>query len=351
MSDRLKLSELQKDWKKAYKDAVMIGQANDGYRYSTGVVAYDIALGGGLKAGTINLIVGPESSAKTTIALKTAAQVQLINWKTGMVDPTYSDPTPVIYIDLENTFDPDWSRANGVILDEDAFVVVSPSYGEMMNDIVRDIISSHAAGLVIIDSLEPVMSSKENEKSAEESAGLGRRALVLNDCFRKWVSAGISSKVSNAWQNTTLFCINQFRDKIVMMGDPREVPGGKGQKFYSSTITYLAKGKLQKDKTSRFGMGEFSGVIDKNKTASPKKAFSFEMATMPMENHPIGYVDNVKTIWTFVKGQSDWISKGKDGWEVFGEVYRVQDDFVDKLSDPIFYAEVRNKVYARIAGK
>ena len=95
-------------------------------------------------------------------------------------------------------------------------------------------------------------------------------------------------------------------------------------------------------------MGEFSGLVEKNKTATPKKNFSYDMATQPLKDNPSGYVDNIKTIWGFVKSQGDWCHKDGKEWNIFGEKYRVQDEFKDKLSDPVFYAEIRQAVYDRV---
>jgi len=350
----MSLDDLRKDLGTAYGDTVRLDQSSEGFRFSSGVVAYDQALGGGFKAGLNHLIVGWESSAKTTLALKTAAEVQKINRQTGKFDASYSDPCKVAFVDLENTFDEEWARANGVLCGrnhEDHFIVIQPSFGEQLIDIVKNIILGRRVSLIIGDSWEPVMSKKQTEISAEESAGLGGRARVLNEGYRQWTQAGIDAKQKDTpWLNTTLIGLNQFRHKITMMGDPRTIPGGNGQIFYSSTITYMNRGNLQKDGTKNFGMGTFGGLLHKNKTARPKAVFSFDMATQPVDGHPAGYVDNQKTLWNIVKSQANWCYKDGKVWNILGEEYRVQDDFKDRMNDPAFYAYVRSMVYSLITG-
>ncbi|MBH2548094.1 hypothetical protein I5Q23_24590 [Serratia marcescens] len=72
---------------------------------STGSLALDIALGGGLPVGRIAEIYGPESSGKTTVALSVIASAQ----REGKM---------CAFIDAEHALDPRYAKVLGVNVDE-----------------------------------------------------------------------------------------------------------------------------------------------------------------------------------------------------------------------------------------
>ena len=88
--------------------------------FSTGSLALDLALGGGLPKGRIIEIYGPESSGKTTLALHAIAEIQ----KQG---------GQAAFIDAEHALDPAYARRIGV--DTSNLLISQPDNGEQALEI------------------------------------------------------------------------------------------------------------------------------------------------------------------------------------------------------------------------
>ncbi|XP_074574059.1 DNA repair protein recA homolog 1, chloroplastic-like [Curcuma longa] len=84
--------------------------------FPSGCLTLDFALGSGLPRGRIVEIFGPESSGKTTLALHAIAEIQKLGGNAMLVD-------------AEHAFDPTYSRALGV--DIENLIVCQPDNGEM----------------------------------------------------------------------------------------------------------------------------------------------------------------------------------------------------------------------------
>ena len=81
--------------------------------FSTGSLAFDLALGGGFPKGRIIEIYGPESSGKTTLALHAIAEIQ----KQG---------GQAAFIDAEHALDPAYAKRIGV--DTSNLLISQPGY-------------------------------------------------------------------------------------------------------------------------------------------------------------------------------------------------------------------------------
>jgi recombination protein RecA len=332
--------------KKAFGDKVSFGASTPG-RLSTGIYALDRATGGGWATGKFHLIVGYESTGKSTIVLKSAAEANKINWDTGELDLSYSNPMPVLICDQEFSMDSVWAEKHGFDIERPGNEIVGLSDGHAMVDVVNNALLSGEFGLIIIDSLESTASLKVLEQSASDSY-MGDRARILNDGYRRWTSTRISieSKLKDTpWKIPTLIAINQLREKIgVMYGDPNVIPGGKAQLMYSSTILRMSPAKVESDAEKSYGMATFKGITQKNKTAPPKRNFTFEMAIIDTDKLRQGEVDNAGSVFKDAR-DSGLLFKDDSGWKFGDESFRVQGDFKDKLyNDPAYLAGVWKKV-------
>lgn len=346
MSDEAKKPTLA-EWKSKLKedlgeDAVSFGGADLG-KFSSGIFSLDRALGDGWSYGLYHLLVGYESCGKSTIATKSAGEMNKINMETGKLDLSYSNPCPVLWVDQEGTFSEEWASKNGFLISRPQNEVVQLSDGQKMVDVVNSAILSELFCLIVIDSLESTMSQKVAEQSASDSY-VGDRARILNDGYRRWTTSRVSmvSKFRDKpWRIPTIIAINQMREKIgVMYGDPSTIPGGIGQRMYSSTIIRMYNAKVENDNKTGYGMGTFSGITQKNKTAPPKRNFSFDMAIIDNDKLTQGEVDNAAAIFSDAR-DSGLLFKDGNSWRFGDETFRVQGDFKDKLyADPAYLASV-----------
>ena len=349
----MKLSDYSKQLKDNYKKDISIG-AGPVDAFPTGIFSLDKALGGGFPKHKFSLLVGPESSSKTTIALKTAGQVHLWDWETGKFGDV-TVPTPVAFIDAEATFDPKWASRHGVIEDPDTFIVIRPAHAEQVVDIVNDMILSGVVGLIIIDSLEALIPKAYADKSAEDTSSLGDRAKLLAYAYRKWTSSLIKASAANEetpWKVPAVICLNQLREKIgIMYGSNVTLPGGKAQVFYSHTIVELNTAKVVDDDQKAWGTGEFKGIVKKTKGTTPRQRFYFEMSLKDSFDEPSGYVNNAKEVFKFLKTAGHVVKAEKKGWLILGETYEKQEDFQSRLRvDMVFYKSVVDFILANGIG-
>lgn len=198
-------------------------------RIPTGSLSVDLETGGGIPRGRITMTVANESTGKTVLALKTAAEAQKLGLR-------------VVFIDAEGTFDVGWAKTLGV--DTSKLVIAIPDVGEQACDILEAVVRSGDCGLVILDSIAALMPKAELDISMEDDPEkLGNKAQMLNRAMRRLTSAINAIDEMGERNKTAIFLVNQFREKIgIAYGNPEVIPGGKGIKFASSIILELRKG-------------------------------------------------------------------------------------------------------------
>lgn len=312
-------------------------------RFSLGSFWADYATGGGIPTKRFSMFWGEESTFKTGLALKAMADAQLRNKadhsitgftrvehendyedyinpdtgeigykdiatgdivdhvplifkKSGSDDLWDFDPIVSIFTnretgeqietykcaiaDVEGTFDSVWFEMLGGI--PEALEYTAPDYGEQAVDIIQGLIGSGYIDLLVIDSLAMIAPMKEIEDSAEKM-NVGDQAKLLNKAFRKW-----SSDMNKMPEDSkpTVIMINQRREKITLFGNPDTTVGGKGQHFVTSLeIRTKSNRKVScLDKEGKYPLyQEFTGVVNKNKTAPPKIEYAFNVAVNPYD--------------------------------------------------------------------
>lgn len=222
---------------------------------STGSIALDVALGiGGLPAGRIVEIYGPESSGKTTLTLHAIANCQ----KQGGV---------AAFIDAEHALDPMYAQKLGV--DIDKLLVSQPDTGEQALEIADTLVASGAIDLVVIDSVAALTPKAEIDGDMGDSH-MGLQARLMSQALRKLTG---NIKRSNAM----VIFINQLRMKIgVMFGNPETTTGGNALKFYSSIRLDIRARKVISKGDEIIGK-ETQVKVVKNKMAPPFKIAMFDI--------------------------------------------------------------------------
>lgn len=244
-----KLNEIDKKFGKGAAMFMSDAGVSDIKKFSTGLVAVDNILGGGLPRGRIVEIYGPESSGKTTLALQAVAAIQRDH--DGMV----------AFIDAEHALDPVYSAKLGVNIDD--MIISQPDNGEQAIEIACDLISSGAVDLVVIDSVAALVPKAEIEGEMEDNF-VGLHARLMSKALRK-----LTAIASN--MDCTVIFINQLREKVgVMYGNPEVTTGGRALKFYSSIRVEVRKAEATKEGSEVVGAKTKIKVV-KNKVAPPFK--------------------------------------------------------------------------------
>lgn len=134
-------------------------------------------------------------------------------------------PKKVLYIDLEHSFDAQWSKTLGI--DESAMDIMQPPdvIAEDILNTILDIIQTGEVGLIVLDSIPSLVPKQELDKNIGERT-VANLAGILTVFCRKVVPMLTR-------YGTTLIFINQVRDNLE---NPYVVktPGGRAPKFFAS---------------------------------------------------------------------------------------------------------------------
>jgi recombination protein RecA len=293
-------------------------------RLPTGDFEFDFSTGGGFPRGRFSLIYGPESSCKTTLALRAAAIAQR--------GP--EDCNKAVFIDVEHSFDAD--RAEEVGVDVDALIVVKPGYGEVAADLTIAMVYAADVAVVIYDSIAATISTAEVDKSLEKF-DVGTSAILIKRMTNK-INIALAQEAKRD-HFPAVILINQIRYKVgVVFGNPETTPGGKNPHFLSAlTIRVTGKNKIvgavNPDKPS---FKELDCNIIKAKVGIIRSHFEMDMAMIANgdllagETASFGLVKNeLQAAGLLVKGPKD------KGWVLDGKTYATQ-----VVIEDTYYAEI-----------
>lgn len=243
------------------------------YRVSTGNIAFDRAIGGGIPSGKLTEFYGGESSWKSALLLCILAEAQRLG---GIA----------MLMDVERSLEKGLVDITGI--DMDMLIYPEPNELETLEDVFDKIAAAielmrefNSDGLLVIglDSLA-VLPSKEELDRDEWHVGPGaaRRAAVIGDALKKLMPRIYKS-------NACLIFINQIRDKIaVQYGAKTEAPGGRQVKFWASLrLKMQLAGSIKDDKTKEQVGSKVNLLVAKSKVCVPFREVNFEIPV----NQPI----------------------------------------------------------------
>lgn len=263
-------------------------------RFSSGIVSLDCALGGGWPFSRIITVAGEYSTGKTIIALKALNEIENYDRKTRLHKDFVKEdfePCRGLLLDIEGAFDIGWALKNG--FNASHHVVARPDFAEQAIDIITSAIQDNVFDLIVIDSIAAMAPSVEITTSSEDWQ-IGLAARLLNKFFRRAVSSINGLSQDNVGGGPCILSLNQFRIRIGMpFGDPRVLPGGKGQEFASSIIIYTKSAKYDDTKDGEYSEVILGGAVAKNKTYVPKQNFKYKLYLTDTDDHKSGEVDNV----------------------------------------------------------
>ena len=322
-------------------------------RWDTGIYALNKAIGGGIPAGRFTLLVGKESTGKSTIAAKLGGIVSSMNYETGeLCESGAADACRVLYIDAEGTLDEEWCAHHNYYPDEDNGAengnrIMSTTTGNQTVDAVTTVINSGLYSLIILDSIEALVPYKDLEKSSEDFK-TGTKAKMNNEAFRVWqvalTEANHPIPEDKWWQRTTVLCINQLREAISTVPAPPVIPGGRGQVQAASIVIQMNSPKYT-DANKLGALGTFKGVTRKNKTFQPKVPFEYDMLLKSDGVFEIGTVDNIRSIIQDVRRFGIWEKKEDGLWHLFDYTASKQSEFEEKMrSEPEVELDIMTKV-------
>jgi recombination protein RecA len=217
------IDDLMADAEKAYGAGALV-KASDKFwvpgieRISTGSLAIDLVMGGGVPCGRVTMIYGKESSGKSSLLYSIIAEAQRDGSKAGLVVS-------------ESDFDPAYASLLGVNLGA-LFVAAPESLNEGI-DLAEAMIRSDEFSVVGFDSLAAGATAAEIERSAMKDE-VASAAKVVNKFMRK-VCSGLNAKPHERPNQTAVVMINQLRTGgLGSFYSYDTTPSGRGQKYTAS---------------------------------------------------------------------------------------------------------------------
>ncbi len=302
-------------------------------RYRTGVLAFDVATGGGFPRNRFTLLWGKESSGKTNFALLAIAAQQ------------QSDPhlTPVI-IDVEGTVTQEWAEALGV--DWERVIYIRVSTAEEAMDVACQMVAAEDVGIVLLDSIAAMTTNQEVEADYDaQSPGTHGRTMGK---FIRLAGKALKDAVREGGEST-LICVNQVRHKIgVMHGSPETLPGGMGQQFAASlSIRVYGKNVMDAQYHDKLPVWkEITIKIKKNKIPVCEEETKVRMALLPAGQFRPGQSND----WPVAKRHMEELGlmvKAKSGVEYLGTPFPTQKAMWEWLNeDPARMADLTQRIVA-----
>lgn len=258
-------------------------------RLPTGSLGLDIALNGGVPRGAVVQFMGEESAAKTTMALKVCANVQIL----------FGDEAAVAWIAVEG-FDKHWANTIGVripfskaellmmrksdrerwkgIKETGQFIVASAISGEDALQIAEEMIRSGLFHVVVVDSIAALPTIAELDKPMDEHT-MTQLPRLVGKFLKKCYSAFNTQLEDGERNQTAVILINQVREKIGGYGHPEpDPPGGRALRHAAHATVRFKKGEIYRTAdTEKRAYGRRTKIkVEKSKIGPPLKEAEFD---------------------------------------------------------------------------
>lgn len=214
---------------------------------------------GGLPVGKLIEFYGEEHGGKTTSALDIVANYQ-----------NMPEARRVLYVDAENTLDPEWARKIGVAIEQLYILQPKSQYAEEIFDFICSSVATGEIGLWVLDSIGALMSKQETEKDMEEKTYGG-----ISQSLTRF---GKKIEMLNAGNKCTGIGINQERANLSSPYGGTTTPGGKAWKHFCSVRMRFSRGKFIDDtgaETNKSADTPAGNIVQmsmtKNKTCPPTR--------------------------------------------------------------------------------
>lgn len=227
--------------------------------------------------------------------------------KAQLIDLEERGPKKVLYIDLEHSFDAEWSKTLGI--DNSEINVMQPPNvtAEEVLQMIQEVVESGEVGLIVLDSLPSLVPKSELEKKYGERTVASLAGLLTIFC-RKIVS------MLTRYECTLLF-INQIRQN---MDNPYVVktPGGEAPKFYASLRIQFQIGnpvdilgnELPKSATDPAGYIINAKIVKQKSAPNNRKNGSYFLICDSGIREDMDYAELAITKYGVIKKSAGWFT-------------------------------------------
>ena len=326
--------------------------------------------GEGFKTNTLWTIRGEYSSAKTSLSLSIAGQFQKhykkkwedrVNYLQSLEKPSKNEKMElinllddgykrVLFVDVEQSLDSDWSSKNGLDISDIVFIKPASESAEEILETVLQLIQSDCICLVIIDSVAALTSMSAMSKSLMEKTYCGVAGTMTT------FTAKLMPLLTQ--HDCSCICINQLRDNLNSTFVTTKMPGGKALGFNSHVILTTRKGKpldksykeIPNNSESYYGQS-FEVHLDKCKVVVPDRRLTKFNVVFDKGVYPLLDTFNLAVTFNIINKSGAWFDYRDENGNVLsdyeGSPYKWQGqtsalNYMETHDD--FYKEIYDKV-------
>lgn len=214
----------------------------------TGLASFDMLLGGGIPLGYLITFEGQPGAGKTTLAEYCAGVFQ-------------RERGPVLWIDVEHRFYPDWAEKNGMSMAAGSLALIQPENAQQALEALKIGVSEKDGfSLVVFDSIGSLI-PKEMYEGDVGSGQMAARARLLSSTLPQIASLARASNVG-------VIILNQLRNRMTSYGNPEGPMGGAAAQYFPSIrLEFRRKEIVEQDKEPSGIRTQIKSV--KNSIAAP----------------------------------------------------------------------------------
>lgn len=233
-------------------------------RISTGIIALDRALGGGVAVGRFTELFGKASSGKSTVVLSIMVQAQ----------KAFPDKE-VLYVDAEHALDLEWAAKLGINMDR--FNYARPETAEQGFLVIEEFLKTDRTSVIALDSV-PASVPKVALEGEIGEANIGLQARIIAQCLPR-----IGTRMAQLKDPPVLLLINQKRANLQSRGgfqgyEPVKSTGGMALPFYMTTRLDVARiGTIKDSLDDEIGQEVLIHVIKHKITPGPGAKITFRI--------------------------------------------------------------------------
>ncbi len=207
---------------------------------STGLLSFDLMLGGGIPGGRMTIFSGEEHGGKSTGTYSVIREAMAR--KTVVLHKDHEGGSDVSYMH-RNGIKTDWNKE--IKAEKPAFYYpFNPDFGEQSFDLMRTLmtksaepVGGHIPLLFVLDSLPAMLPEKLEGLNDTEQASLN--ALMFSRELPR-------VRTLLRRRNCTILGVNQLREKPMAKGWPWYEPCGNAPKFYSDIRAMFKKCSIER---------------------------------------------------------------------------------------------------------
>jgi recombination protein RecA len=245
---------------------------------STGNLALDHIIGGGIPVGRSVELYGKPSSGKTTTALQAMVNLQRIIMAGGSEELGVKATDRICFLDYEQAMDPEYAKSLGLDVDHRSFLFTQPDTMEEGLDFVIAMVETGELRLSVLDSVAAMVPNMVADSSVGKS--LPAIAAKTMTIFGQKMNPILKK------HNSTLILLNHAKEAMDMnrpshLGPRITTPGGVALKFFASVrLEYAQIGQVKEPRLNQLTqemedtpVGTNVKVkVTKNKVAPPFRA-------------------------------------------------------------------------------